>query len=322
MTQIHGGLPNPGLQQLQRPQEPQNVQGGGQRQPVQGGQSHPALPSPEAALANAKQRFPDVDVNILKGTKAPLNRSETMTDQVSRRPMSKRPEVAPLLTGRGENSRVALMPAKGVHGQDKAAIIQGYVNEGEAVYARVINGGYAQVRQPDKHDVAVLMWFLHAQALVKAAESCDSKQNPPLFPEGGMLAADPHGRLEDFLTSADSYERSPAHLHGSRNMGRDYQPRGVDLRNVDTPNGLKTVMFARLPEKDGPVGGDGRVLFVKMEAHGCRGLTPRGSDTPREHETPAGVCKGVKRFFLNAKDLSSLCGSAVVLSLQRSGTTA
>jgi hypothetical protein len=203
------------------------------------------------------------------------------------------------------------MPTAGVHGQDKAAVIQGYINEGKDIYDRIMNGDYAGVGQADKHDVAKLMWFLQALASGKASESSGDPQGPALFKEGSMFVEDPQGRLEAFLTSANSYPRTSSHMHGYQDMGREYHPHGVDLRNVDTPNERGTVMFARMPQGEAPAGGaaDGprgtgnrRMLFVKMEPHGCRGLTPRGSGTPRDHETPASVWKGVKRFFLNTKD--------------------
>jgi hypothetical protein len=281
--------------------QPQPAQGAAQPQQVQ--------PNPAAILANAQQRFPGADPLILRGMATPLSRPQRVLNQAEQLRANPRRDVAPMMVGQGENSRVALMPTKGVHGPDKATVIQGYVNEGKAIYDDVMNGVYAQGgQQPNKHDVAKVMWFLQALASGKAAESSGNPQGPALYEEGAMFVEDPNNHLETFLSRANSYERASSHMHGYQDMGGAYHPRGVDLRNVDTPNEFKTVMFARLPHEDaladGPRGTGGKhMLFVKMEPHGCRGLTPRGSGTPRDHETPASVWKGVKRFCLNAKDL-------------------
>ncbi|GHV55232.1 hypothetical protein FACS1894206_09410 [Deltaproteobacteria bacterium] len=285
-----------------------------------------ALPNPADVLDAARQRFPTVDVNILQGKKAPTTRSaEQQIAAANQLAAPPRRDVVPILAGQSEHSRVSLMPTAGVRGPDKAAVIQSYINDGKTIYNNIMRGDYAAVPQADKHDVAKLMWFLQALASGKAAESSGARSGPALFREGAMFVEDPQGLLEAFLTSANSYARSSSHLHAYQSMGREYHPHGVDLRNVETPNQRKTVLFARMPDGDGPADGprgtgDKRMLFVKMEPHGCRGLTPRGSGTPPgDHVTPGSVWKGVKRFFLNAKD-SFMHGTGFVKSMfQRIG---
>ncbi|GHV55282.1 hypothetical protein FACS1894206_09520 [Deltaproteobacteria bacterium] len=290
------------------------------------------LPNPADILEAARQRFPTVDARFLRGTDTPITRSlEQQNMAMGQLAAPPRQDVVPILAG-----RASLMPTAGVRGADradKAAAIQGYVREGKDIYDRIMRGDYARnivnhrLQQPHKRDVAKLMWYLQALASSKAAQSSGGQPAPALFREGAMFVEDRHGRLEAFLTSANSYPRSSSHLRAYQNMGRQYHPHGVDLRNVETPNQRKTILFARMPGGDGPAGGprgtgDKRMLFVKMEPHGCRGLTPRGSGTPGDHITPGSVWKGVKRFFLNAKD-TFMHGTGFVRSLgQRSGRVA
>jgi hypothetical protein len=285
--------------------------------------NQPGLPSPAEVLDRALHRFPTASQNILKGQATPLHRPATVFDQAQQQIGNNLRDTAPIMVGQGENSRVALMPTKGVHGPDKAATIQGYVNKGKDIYDKVMNNTYPHA-QPSKQDVAKLMWYLQALSSGKASESSGDGQHPVLYKEGAMFVEDPDHRLESFLTRANSYARSSSHMKDYQAMGNDYRAHGVDLRNVDTPNKRGTVMFARLPDGDGPVGGpkgtgDRRMLFIKMEPHGCRGLTARGSGTPREPGTAGSSWKGFKRFFLNAKDLF-MHGTGFVQSVgQRTG---
>ncbi len=232
---------------------------------------------------------------------------------------------APITAGMAEaaqpmdNSRILMpfrgtqvyMPTAGVSGENVGAKIQQFVREGEAIYTNILNGGYDGV-QPHKQETAKLMWFLQALGSQNANTSNGSAQSG-MFREGAFMIADPDGKLEAFLTQANSYDRKSSHMKEFQKCGSEFKHHGVDLRNVETPNERQTVLFARLPthaevaaspmNSTLPRGAnDTRMLFVKMESHGCRGLSFKGSGTPIPDGESPNIGKGIKRFFLNAKD--------------------
>ena len=265
----------------------------------------PPLRTPQQVLAESKQRFPQVDELVLKGERGISGLSVAqldMLEQVHRNPVQ---GLAPVLIGRGDNLKVALMPTSGVPGNNPGLAIQHYVREGQALYERIMSGEMQNVPH-GKEEVAKLMWFLQALASSKASES--SGQHPPapaLFKEGAFSIEDPDHRLEQFLFTANSYPRSSSHLKEFQGQPGCH-PRGTDVRGTPMPNGRKTVMFARMPgstevahSRDPSMGQKG-MLFLKMEPHGCRGLSTEG--TGRTGDGPVSVRKQVSRFFANLKD--------------------
>ena len=191
-------------------------------------------------------------------------------------------------------------------GPDADRKIREYVSQGKQLFDQIMAGNHPQ--RPGKTDVAKLMWYLQALASAKAGQSSGG-QDPVVYKEGGLFVEDSDGRLQAFLTNANSYGRSSSHMKGYQNLGETFKSRGVDIRNVETPNKRKTILFARLPRDNevpqgGPKGtGDKRMIFIKMEPHGCRGLTSKGSGTPRQEGVAPDKFKAFKRFFSNAKDL-------------------
>lgn len=287
---------------LQGPQPPAH-------QPVAGGPQQPApvpgppLRTPQEVLAESRQRFPHMDERILRGTLGiPLNRA--MSDMVHL--IAERPPVqgaVPVLLQTGGAFTMALMPSAGVPGPDQALNIQRYVREGQDLYNRIMAG---EVNVPHgKDEVAKVMWFLQALASSKASESSGVRPPvPALFKEGAFSVEDPDHLLEQFLFTANSYERSSSHLSEFQNQP-GCRPRGVDIRGVPMPNERKTVLFARMPASGeaanaaSPNMGDKSFLFIKMEPHGCRGFSAQGTGRAGEQ---AGFFKGVKRFFANIAD--------------------
>jgi hypothetical protein len=262
------------------------------------------LPDPAETLRQARQRFPQVDERVLRGAVGQnLHPPDAVAQAVTQAFAHPLREATPLMIGRAEDSRVALMPTQGVSGPDKQAAIQRYVNEGRDLYKQIMNNTYEG--RPNKHDVAKLMWFLQAMGSAKATESSgDGLGAPAMFKEGAFMLEDPDGRLQDFLTQANSYGRASSHMRDYQAMGNDYSTRGVDLHNVETPHRRGTLMFARIPQENeaaagGPAGTPRRMLFLKMEPYGCPGLTPRNGP-PRNPERPPSVWKGIKHFFVNS----------------------
>ena len=213
--------------------------------------------------------------------------------------------MTPVIIGTGDAIKVALMPTAGVPGKPPGLTIQQYVQEGQTLHERIMKGEMQNVPH-SKVEVAKLMWFLQALGSSKASES--SGQHPPspaLFKEGAFSIEDPDHRLEQFLFTANSYPRASSHLKEFQDQP-GCEPRGTDVRGVPMPNNRKTVMFARMPgatevrhSRDPNMGQKG-MLFLKMEPHGCRGLSFKG--TGRTGDGAAGAAKSVKRFFANIKD--------------------
>jgi hypothetical protein len=212
------------------------------------------------------------------------------------------PGTVSITLGQGDQAKIALMPTKGVRpegGQTVEETIRQKVNEGRQVYERILNGDYDNTPQTNKVETAKLMWYLQALGSAKALESSGGGPGTALFKEGAFMVEDPQGKLQAYLENSNSYSRSSSHMRDFQNQGPDFKARGVDIRGVSMPNGRKTILFQKVPQEQ-PT--SKKMLFVKMEPYGCRGLTCRGSGTPRDHETPSSLWKGVKRFFLNTKD--------------------
>lgn len=270
-------------------------------------QSPPPLPRPGPTLEQLRQRFPDEPVDVLKGLNARVDmpaRVQESLEQV-RAQAPRRGQVA-VLVGVGKQARVAYMPTAGVRGANPELKVREYVGQGKEIYDQIMTGA---MPARNKQNVAKLMWYLQALGSAKAAES-SGQADPALYREGAMFVEDRDGCLEAFLRDANSYKRASSHMRDYQRLGEDFQPRGVDIRNVETPNKRKTILFARLPQDAAlPEGsplkgtGDKRMLFLKMEPNGCRGLTAKGSGTPREEGVPPGKWKAFKRFFANIKDI-------------------
>ncbi len=292
-------IPATGVQGPQDPVQQPVTDGPRQPAPLPG----PPLRTPQQVLTESQQRFPQVDVAVLRGEKGIPLKGE-MVDTIT--PFARRPPgqgTVPVLLQTGETFTMALMPAAGVPGPDQALNIQCYVREGQDLYNRIMAGDMSVPRGKD--EVANVMWFLQALASSKASES--SGAHPPVpvvFKQGSFSIEDPDRRLEQYLYAANSYERASSHLSEFQGQPGCY-PRGVDIRGVPMPNERKTVLFARMPGSDevanpgDPNMGDKGFLFVKMESHGCRGFSTQGTGRAGEQ---AGFLKGVSRFFANLTD--------------------
>jgi hypothetical protein len=256
-----------------------------------------ALPNPETTLEHARAKYPGVSEAVLRG--------ERSFQILSGRANVARPagldltQVTPLSLGT-ESGQVALMPLAGVRGgnaAEKQARIVAYVNEGQALYEQIMNGTVE--RSPHgKEDLAKLMWYMQALASSKAARSSGG-EGLALYREGGLFLEDPDRRLENFLLNSNSYTRSSSHLLGFQSQGPEYRPHGVDVRKVETPNERRTILFQRIPPQQ-TVGGVKHMLFFKMEEHGCRGLSAKGTG---RGDLPVSTWHSLKRFLSNIKDI-------------------
>lgn len=276
--------------------------------------------SPQQVLAESKQTFPQVDKKMLQGGGLPPMKGSVLSS-VSLGVAPRKGEVA-ILLGTGDTARVAIMPTKGVPGKNQGAAILKLVAEGQALFNQIMNNEKAP---RGKEQIAKLMWFLQALGSSKAAISSGGgpKADPALFKEGAFSIADPDRRLESYLRDSNSYGRSSSHLKKFQKIP-DCKARGVDVRGVCTPNARKTVLFARMPDKtDAGVGGaphmGEKFLFLKMEPHGCRGLSKHGTGGPN---STTGDGKSARRFFANLKDWIGHLGGFLKSSGQRSGAAA
>jgi hypothetical protein len=199
---------------------------------------------------------------------------------------------------------VTLMPTKGVSGPQVNANIRAKILDGEQLYRQIMAD---KPPQATKQNAALLMWYLQALASSKANVSSGNPEGgPALFKEGALTIEDPDHRLEEYLQSFNTYRRSSSHLDEYQKIPK-CETYGLDLRGVEMPNGRRTVMFARLPSTreapNGPNLGEKSLLFLKMEPHGCRGLSFQGTGEK------TGVWQGIKRFFSNIGDfIGHACG--------------
>jgi hypothetical protein len=255
-----------------------------------------ALPNPEATLETARANYPGVSDAVLRGERSFQILSSHAN--VARAASLDLTSVTPVSLG-VESGQVTLMPLAGVRGAnaaEKQAKIVAYVNEGKAIYDQIMNG---TVDRPahGKEDMAKLMWYMQALASSKAAGSSGG-EGMALYKQGGMFVEDPDRRLETFLLNANSYTRSSSHLHGFQHQGPEYRPHGADVRKVETPNERRTILFQRIPPQE-TAGGVKHMLFFKMEEHGCRGLSTKGTG---RGESPVSAWHSVKRFLSNIWD--------------------
>lgn len=150
--------------------------------------------------------------------------------------------------------------------------------KGEEVYRKLITGSDVE---STKNNVANLMWYLQARASDKVSVSAGmAKSGPQNFKTGVFSIEDKNYNIENFLRNAGSYSRKSSHLKEFENAGKEYGSQGLDVdkKDIFLPNGRKTVLFARMPEKSNamPNGIPGKnMLFIKMEEHGCSRIIDR-----------------------------------------------
>jgi hypothetical protein len=282
------------------------------------GQS-PSLPNPEEALNAGQANYPGAAIPA-EGRRGEVAGQDTALPPAGRNMTG----MTSIRLGPGQPE--VLMPTAGVRGANEAekqARIAAYVNEGKVLYDQIMSGETTRPAN-GKEDLTKLMWYLQALASSKAAASSGG-EGMALFREGAVFVEDPNGNLERFLLDSNSYSRSSSHLRDFQQQGQDYRSHGVDIRKTETPNERKTILFQRLPQQtqgeNAPAGtGAKRMLFLKMEEHGCRGLSKGG--TGRGPAENVSAWKSVKRFFANIADTVAH-GLGFITSLrQRSGNLA
>jgi hypothetical protein len=171
------------------------------------------------------------------------------------------------------------------------------VNAGGEIFDKLMMG-ITPKDPPSQKDLANLTWYLHALASSKAGASA-GKEGINSFHAGSLTIEDKHGALEAYLNSADSYKRASSHLEGLQKWSEG-QPRGVDIRNAPTPWDRKTILFQKLPPQE--MGGR-KMLFVKFESHGCRGLSLKGPGPDPSTQSAFGRFKSAAgRFLTNVAD--------------------
>jgi len=253
--------------------------------PPQPGPDHG--PNPVRVMEEGEQVFPQGIVENLGGGLNP---------QVVDQPLQPlQPPHVTLL--HGDDLRVgSQMPLEGVGGPAPQQSVQTKVNQGRELLRNILHGNLPP-QTPE--NVASLMWFFQALGSSKASLSSGSDDVQAMYKAGALMLEDPDGRLEAWLNAADSYSRSSSHLHGFQSAGDQFKPRGVDVRGVETPHDRRTILFQALPRENqvrpgAPHTGYRRMLFIKMEEHGCRGLSFEGHHT--------GFFGKLKNFFNNIGD--------------------
>ena len=242
--------------------------------------------NPVQVLGGGGQVFPEGQVQALGG----------LNPQLVEPPLQ--PQAPPVMTviqgeGLGLGSQ---MPLEGVGGLNPQQVVQNKVNEGRELLRNILHGDPPPATP---ENTAKLMWFLQALGSSKASLSSGDGEALAMYKEGALMLEDPDGRLEAWLNGGDSYSRSSSHMNSYQNVGDQFSPRGVDVRGVETPHDRRTILFQRLPrENEAPEGapntGNKRMLYIKMEPHGCRGLSFKG-----HHQ---GFFGKVKNFFNNIGD--------------------
>ena len=266
----------------------------GQPQGGQLGQLGPNFgPNPVQALAGGMQVFPQGTVEALGG----LNPQVVVQPQPQPQPLPFNAALINMsLTPDGPQAAVQ-MPLAGVGGLNPHEAVRMKAAEGRQLLQGILQGNPPP---QNLENAAKLMWFMQALGSSKASLSSGGDNIPAMYKAGALMLEDPHERLETWLNGPDSYDRPSSHLHGFQNAGAPFQPRGLDVRGVETPHNRRTILFQRLPRQgEAPPGaphtGNTRLLYFKMEEHGCRGLVSfRG-----RHR---GVFGGIKNFFSNAGD--------------------
>lgn len=176
------------------------------------------------------------------------------------------------------HGRNVKLPVKSKVNNDDIKNIISMCKEGEEVYRKLITGGDVA---STKNNVANLMWYLQARASDKVSVSAGmAESGPQNFKMGAFSIEDKNHNIESFLRNAKSYSRKSSHLKEFKYAGELYDSQGLDIdkKDIFLPNGLKTVLFARMPEKsdDMPNGIPGKnMLFIKMEEHGCSRISDK-----------------------------------------------
>jgi hypothetical protein len=204
-----------------------------------------------------------------------------------------------LVSGNPGRTTVAAMPTAGVAPETNVAVndkIAAKVRDGAALYQRIAAG---DPPPRTKENAALLMWYLQALGSSKAGPSNGEPDKVALFKSGAFTVADPGNRLKDWLTGFNVYTRASSHLKGFQSL-EGCRPHGLDIRGVETPNERRTILFAKIPNPANKTGApdDPPLLFFKMEEHGCRGLSFKGTGEK------TGVWQGIKRFFANLRDFA------------------
>jgi hypothetical protein len=131
------------------------------------------------------------------------------------------------------------------------------------------------MKEPDRKDVADLMWYIKAMAEEKAGEA---------FAKGSMSIPDPDNKLRKYLDKCSAvYGRDSSHLKEAQ-TDKLGQARGIDfyegdLENLDLmlPYGMNTLLSQTVRSKDGK-----DMLYLKMETESAR-VNPtfkKQDDTP------------------------------------------
>jgi hypothetical protein len=195
--------------------------------------------------------------------------------------------------------RVALMPNN--NGHLSASDIINMVHRGRDIYSQVMDNTFPL--PPGKEDIALVSWYLQSLGASKASVSAVAgAAHAGNFREGAFTIEDPSGRLKNFLDSANSYERPSSHLTGFQNLPGGH-PRGVDIRGVEMPHDRRTILYQAIPPEET---GGRNMLFLKMEPHGCRGLSFNGTGHRPEVEAQmtffSKLGRSISRFFSNIHD--------------------
>lgn len=283
-----------------------------QRQVGQGNQGNvlDALPNPGNALPvfHVPQNANFASLNARPG--APQHITEQLAAQQGN------PDAAAIVIGTGNNAKIALMPIGNVQGNGidaKKEAVLAHVNQGAQLFADIMNGPGDNV-PPTKENAQKLMWYFQAVGSTKSAISSGNAgngDNNVMYHSGAMNIEDPDGRLEDFLNRCNSYPRASSHM-------KDYQeipgcsPRGVNIRNRETPHGRKTILYAKMPTDAQANAAQGgfllkgtgakRMLYIKMEDNGCRKPFSGGNSGWGN----AGNISGFKAFKRGLSDIKDM----------------
>ena len=253
-------------------------------------------------LRENQANLQNVPPGVLTGTEILVTTESALDlrDELVNASLVPRTTLLNLVSGNREPTAV-VMPTAGVAagpGESVADKIAAKVRDGAALYRNIVEGA-----EParTKANAALLMWYLQALGSSKAGLSDGHPERVALFKSGAFTIADPGNRLKNWLSGFNVYERSSSHLNGFQGLP-GCKPHGLDIRGVETPNERRTILFAKIPNPTNPTGvlaqDDPPLLYFKMEEHGCRGLSFKGTGDK------TGVLHGIKRFFANLRDFA------------------